>query len=76
MAHYEVSHFFNQTEAVLISVSKSVLDAVNVICFATVQITFDQTMDVGFKARELFIEVTGETQVINDALIETLTWNQ
>jgi hypothetical protein len=41
-----------------------------------IDIALNQTMDIGFKARELRIEVTSKVEIVNDAFVEALTRNQ
>jgi hypothetical protein len=41
-----------------------------------INIALNQTMDIGFKSRELRIEVTSKVEIVNDTFIEALTRDQ
>ena len=50
-------------------------DAINEVIAFAIDFTLDQAVDIGFEAREFFVEVTCKAQVIDDGLclLYTLT---
>ncbi len=50
--------------------------AINKVPALTINFTGHETMHVGFEARELFVEIAGEFQVVDDGSVEALSGNQ